>query len=179
MTNNHISPFKRFLGARFFPAILILLGGASLWAGADNMANGWASQNWPSTPGIITLSEIGMNNSVPLDTGVRKKSDATFYAKVEYDFTVEGKNYSGYKVSFGEYADIKREHAERVLQPYTVGKTVPIFYNPKSHRQAVLEPGLHGYPWLFLIGAMIFLPMGPLMAKYFPKPSPRQTKQQD
>jgi len=166
-----MSPFKRFLGARFFPALLVAFGALGLWAGIDNMVKGWASLDWPSTDGVITSSEFGQNDNSAISSANKKSSATTYYAKVEYEYAVEGLTYAGNKVSYGETASVDREEAERVLKPYPEGQTVRVYYNPDSHRQGLLEPGLHGYPWLFLLPGVLFLGAGILMARHFPKNS--------
>lgn len=161
-----MSPFKRFLGARFFPAVLILLGALSLWLGISDVANGWASRNWPSVEGVIVASSIGINYSS--SSNRQKSTDTTYSANVEYTFAVDGEGYSGHRISFGEYASADRSDAERFLRPYPKGQSVTVYYDPKSHRRAVLETGLHGYPWLFLIPGVLFPALGFFMARFFP-----------
>lgn len=164
-----MSPFKRFLGAKVFPAILISLGGLSLWLGINDMANGWASSTWPSVEGFVTASSVGINHSST--SSRRTTTDTSYSADVEYTYAVAGEIYSGYRISFGEYSSADRAEAERFLRPYPKGQAVAVYYNPKSHRRAVLEPGLHGYPWLLLIPGVLFTALGVFMARFFPKAS--------
>lgn len=164
-----MSPLKRFLGAWFFPAVLVLIGGLSLWLGISDMANGWASRNWPSVQGTIVASSIGINTSS--SNNRQKAADTSYSANVEYTFSVDGNDYSGHRISFGEYASADRAEAERFLIPYREGQNVAVYYDPDSHRKAVLEPGLHGYPWLFLLPGVLFSALGIFMARFFPKAS--------
>ena len=164
-----MSPVKRFLGARFFPAVLFLFGAVCLYAGADNLAKGWASRGWPAVAGVVTSAKVGINDTrMPGQSSGAQQVTPTYYPDIIYTYSIGETRHEGYQVSFGEYADADRSIAEEILDRYREGAAVQVYYNPDRPGEAVLEPGLHGFPWLFLIPAPIFLGLGYLMAKYFP-----------
>jgi hypothetical protein len=171
-----MSPFKRFLGARFFPAILIVLGLLALYPGVNDMLTGWQSKGWPSVEGTVRSAKIAISTSGTTNNVRGQSATQTHFADIVYDYATDGTAHEGYRVSFGETGDVDIRVAEDILSQYPEGSTVRVFYNPDSPRESVLEPGLHGYPWLFLVPAPIFVGLGLFMARFFPKASSRQVR---
>ncbi len=168
-----MSPFKRFMGARFFPAILIVLGLLALYLGVNDMVKGWQSKGWPSVAGTVRSSKIATSTSGTTNSTPGQSATETHFADIVYDYAVDGTAYEGYRVSFGETGDVDIAIAEDIIGQYPAGSTVRVFYNPDGPRESVLEPGLHGYPWLFLVPAPVFIGLGLFMARFFPKASKR------
>lgn len=167
-----MSPFKQFLGSRLMPGILFLLGVLALWIGIDNVVKGVASQGWPSTSGVVTSASIDTTYSSN-SSSTSAPSTATYHPIITYDYSVNAISHSGYTVSFGGYSTTDQKEAETYLQNYPEGQKVAVFYNPGDHGESVLEPGLHDYPWIFLIPGVLFVLTGIFMARFFPKASSR------
>lgn len=111
--------------------VVILMGGL----GRVSMAN--ESLEWPGVPGVITISSIDGNTSV----GVGDSSTKTTYSpKISFEYEVEGRRYESNRVTFGNVGS-SYERAKQVVDRYSIGNEVVVFYDPAEPTRAVLEPG--------------------------------------
>jgi hypothetical protein len=93
------------------------------------------SQNWPVTQGTIISSNLQRKPG--------GEEGDYYHAQITYNFTVEGIVYTSSIVNIGEQGwSTARYYYERLVQKYSVGKTVSVYYNPKNPSQAVLETDL-------------------------------------
>ncbi|OHB21367.1 MAG: hypothetical protein A3J67_03435 [Parcubacteria group bacterium RIFCSPHIGHO2_02_FULL_48_10b] len=124
-----LSPTKTM----FVSLLIVLAGGAvGYFFGLPMAQNAMKSKNWPSAEGTVTVSRLSTH------TG----SDSTTYgADIAYDYTVEGVLYTGSKVTFGDYSSSDPSHAREVVNRYSEGKSVIVYYNPDDPKTSVLEPG--------------------------------------
>jgi hypothetical protein len=133
--------------ALFFMAIPVGIAGVVLWKGIEVRH----AAAWPSTRGRIVRSRLGVQRHRPAAgvTAVKNVAD------VEYEFTLGDRVIRGTRIGIGEIAGAK---LEAMLNHYSVGATVPVYYDPKNPDNAVLErePPLP-IGWLYAIAAAIFL----------------------
>lgn len=89
-----------------------------------------ASVHWPVVPGTMITSQIKSHTD---DEG-----HVSYYADIDYVYTVQGKEYHSYVVVLGghEYS------ASQVVGRYPVGETVDVAYDPDKPGRSVLEPGV-------------------------------------
>ncbi len=88
------------------------------------------AQSYPSTQGTIIRSHIEINHS----------TDGTTYGpEVDFSYEVEGKFYTSDTYRYGVWSSSDRSHAESVVDRYSNGKQVEVFYNPTDPSDAVLE----------------------------------------
>ena len=152
---HQLGPVQRFIAARILPWGILAMGTLTLYLGIATMVGGWASEGWPSVPGVVANSEIETQYS---NSNSTTRSNFTYHASVQYDYEVEGETYSAERVSFGEYGTGDGEYAQEVVGRYPAGAEVTVHYDPDDPARAVLEPGLHGLPWFYLLlGTPIFL----------------------
>lgn len=93
-----------------------------------------ASETWPTTTGMITYSDIQQSES----------DGTTMYAaKINYDFTVDKKSYSGDRItlSSGNSSTSSIREVKKELQTYPLGANVKVYYDPELPNNAVLQPG--------------------------------------
>ncbi len=159
---------RRFLGSKLLPGILILLGGLAMWAAIGNVLDGWSSDDWPYVEGVITASEVS-SSSQSMGSSTRSRTSTSYFPSVEYQYTVNGAPQEGYEIVFGGYSFSSRQEAGAILQKYPLGQKVRVYYKPRKYHRSVLEPGLHGLPYILLFGGTIFVGAGFLMIKLFPK----------
>jgi hypothetical protein len=124
-------------------AIPLLIAGVILWKTTQLRH----AASWPSTRARIVRSQ-------PRTEHRRRSGEATqavTVPDVEYEFRLGDRIVRGTRVSVGEADD-----TEAVLNHYSVGATVPVYYDPKDPTNAVLErdPPLPVL-WLYVIAAAI------------------------
>ena len=105
------------------------------------------SENWPSTGGTVTISELveGRNDK-------RK----TFEHKFRFEYHVNNKKYVGHMLSCGFLA-YTRNKVNSQIEEYPVGKTLNVHYNPKWPKFSVIIPGGIGKTANFLGGIGVLL----------------------
>jgi hypothetical protein len=100
---------------------------------------------------------------VVLESGWREKADPTdrvgttgrtgssFYHDIHYAYTVEAVEYTSDKVGVWYIGGkgIGMSQAREIVRRYNVGDEVKVYFNPRDHSDALLEPGAVSYWWLF------------------------------
>jgi hypothetical protein len=122
--------------------LVALLGGILLTALALRVGGDVrASRDWPSTSGTVEAARVAMQSE-----GNERK---LFGAQVSYRYEVDGRRYTGERISFESGPSPNRGLAEAIVQRYAPGSTVRVFYDPARPERAVLEPGgTRLVPWL-------------------------------
>ena len=95
---------------------------------------GQATSKWPSVEGTVVESRVA--RSSPTSGGPR------YYARVKYEYDVNGVNYAAKTISIGAMREFARESsAAKIVGKYPVGKRARVYYDPEDPSRAVLEPG--------------------------------------
>lgn len=91
---------------------------------------------WPSVPGRVVSSKVVQRKTGGV--GVEEKDvELRNFAKVTYEYAVQGKKFSASRVNIGE--DLGNYRVEETIAKYPEGASVIVFYNPTKHGEAVLE----------------------------------------
>lgn len=110
----------------------------SLWLRARSSQ----SRQWPSVEGTVLASRVD-------DTHLEFMKPV-----LRYQYAVDGRSYVGFRVAFSGYG-ISRQSMARLVQPYSLGQQVRVFYDPGNPASAVLDNRGHsdwGYWLLFGLG---------------------------
>lgn len=132
-----------------------------------------AAKNWIATTGKVTRSEVRALKNREMENRARIRNQPF----VSFEFTVQGKRYTGDRISLGEY--ISEGDIEATLARYPVGAQVTVYYDPHNPQRSVLERALPavgkelaGVLAFFGVGAVLVLlaiARGPaLIAPYIP-----------
>jgi hypothetical protein len=112
----------------------IIGAGLTVFLGIPMMMSAFESKGWPTVEGIITVSEFTTNRD-------RDNGSTTYGASVAYDYTVNGAQYTGSNVHFGQYGSGDPGYARGIVSRYPMGKHVRVYYDPDDAAESVLEPG--------------------------------------
>ena len=130
----------------------------SEWTHGELHARYWADSvdQWPVGPRRLGMVlRPGPSHPAPAKTtGVilassiqelRARYGFHYTPAVEYQYSVEGREYRGSRIRYGGPA-VNGSHsdAERLLQAYPPGAAVTVFYRPSRPEDAVLVPGAAG-----------------------------------
>lgn len=98
--------------------------------------------SWPSTPGKIETAQV--HKTVVQRGTVGSYRNATVYIpKIQYTYTIQGALFHGDTIgNRPSYSDMGNSGAKRLVGRFPAGATVPVYYNPEAHTQAVLEKTL-------------------------------------
>ena len=123
--------------------VVMLIGGAAMLGGVVLLVKGARVRGWPVAPGRITERGVGASTT----TGASRPG-RYFEPRVRYDYSVEGKSYTGTRISpvtaaYGE------QQARRVADK--LPETVQVRYNPRDPREAYLRAPSRGLGVLALV----------------------------
>ena len=144
---------EKLVGAVIFISVGILIA----FSAYSTYKTSEESKTWPTVNGKIIRSEIEQHDSTTGE-GPDKKNPAPEYAKIAYQYNVDGQRYESTKISFTSSSG----NAQQIISRYPKGKSVRVYYNPEKTSQAVLLPGNSGInyvPYIFA-GVLILLGMG-------------------
>lgn len=122
-----------------------------------NLIGSRASNSWPQAQATITRFEI-----VEDYLGRRLPS---YQPKVEYRFSVDGKDYSGSRLAFGVHSSEIRSEIEELGVKYAPGTQHAVYYDPADLTQSVIERGTHWLAYVGLVVPLAMLIVGPFMIK--------------
>lgn len=110
-----------------------------------------ASTSWPTTDGRIQTSRV--------ETSRDNKGKTRYTSAVQFAYEVQGQNYeSAYVWPSGGYSSSSESEHRKVVERYTPGKQVKVFYDPQKPEFGILEPGVTSTNYIVLIvGVMFFL----------------------
>ena len=115
--------------------IVGIIGAAlTIFLGIPMVMNALESKGWPSTDGVITVSEFTTNRD-------NDDGSITYGASVAYDYKVNGTPYTGSTVHFGQYGTSDPSYGRGIVNRYPAGKQVRVYYDSGDPSTSVLEPG--------------------------------------
>jgi len=135
--------------------ILLFLPAGLLFTtvGINGIVRASESTGWPSVQGKVMKSSVERERSRDQST---RRSRTTYRARVEYRFTVDGSEFRGDRVAYGDHGG-KRKHAQRIVSRYRKGEVVAVHYKPEDPRVCLLEPGLKAQAFLMPFIGLIAL----------------------
>jgi hypothetical protein len=97
-----------------------------------------ATNAWKPTRGMVIKASVEAETS-----GSGKDQTTDFYPSVKYTYEIDGKRFTGHRVTWmqtdSEYSSTAKAKAQ--LAKYPVGKAVTVYYNPEKPGEAVLKRG--------------------------------------
>jgi hypothetical protein len=67
------------------------------------------------------------------------KRKTYYHYSIEYEFTVNGKNYRSGEITFDNNYSLEQKFAQAYISKYPVGKKVSVYYDPRDPSFSVLE----------------------------------------
>ena len=139
--------------AKSNPLILVAaLVGFALVLGGVGMHRynvGKESVSWPTTKGVITSSR-----AQPTTTENNRRE---FRLSVSYTYSVEGKSYTGNRITASDMYEKTKSAAENRLKRYPTGGEVSVYYDSANPGTSVLESGLQKNVYMLLGAAVVCL----------------------
>lgn len=140
------------------------------------------ASDWPSVIGkvVVSTSEVRKVKTFDDNAASGRGTEDRNFAKIIYEYTVDGEKLRGSRVSIGE--DLGNFEVAETIAKYPVGTVVTVYFNPRHPEQAVLErdapKGIWGcIIWMVVIGLALtfggfygFEKLGELIDKVAIKP---------
>lgn len=92
---------------------------------------------WPTADGTIRRALLTQRTEQSADL---KYNVQLFGVSVDYDFVVNGLEYSGSRMSAAPTFSSSRSTALAKSSRYSAGQQVKVYYNPSDPRESVLQP---------------------------------------
>jgi hypothetical protein len=148
----------RLFGNIILGLILIILGYfVAFHIGKPLLDNGKASESWPSVSGKIISSEVVSSQDRNSEGNYIKK----YSAKIVYAYKVGSQEHESSQVSFGGASSSTNSHSAYQMQgEYPKGKTIHVFYNPKTPEIAILKSGVHLSSYIVYGAGLLFFGIG-------------------
>ena len=136
-SNTHTKGHKAIFG--MLCTLMGLVGG---WGGdhTQKIKSAHASRAWPAAEGVIIDSGVEMRSTVT-HSGENRKTSTSYFADIQYEYTVGKKEYFSNRVSLGHYASGNQAWVEKIARRYPEGKSIRVYYNPRETHLSVLEQG--------------------------------------
>lgn len=129
-----------------FLGVFVLIGVAMLGFGLRSYSLSKQAAAWPTTPGVITVSDF------------RESSDSdgtTYTVKVNYTYNPDGIERAGDRIAFGYMGSSSRKLHEEIRDALPVGARVAVRYDPADPSRAALTHGVNNsIIFLILFGAV-------------------------
>lgn len=139
------------------PALFFLIALFVLHSWVSAIWHSMQSVNWPHAEGVILSSAVEQHH-----TSGRRGLRTYWVPRISYRYKVDNVFHNATKVSFISLTSSSAD-AQAMVDRYPAGKSVAVFYSPTNPDDAVLETGIHGMPWLFLVGSIPFLTFGAII----------------
>ena len=139
---------------------LIVLGILLIRKYAINKRKASECMGWPTVLGRVTSSEVVKRESTDEDG-----TSTSFIPRIEYAYHVLGQDYTSRQVTFGDFSGSSSpKSSELVMDKYPLNDSVTVFYNPANPHEAVLDQTVGSGARGALIGGIILVVIGVLMA---------------
>lgn len=131
-----------------FISIFFLVGFGLLGWGLYSLYKAKAAEGWAETRGLMKSCELIEDSS---------GDGTTWSVKVAYDYTVDGRSFSGNRVAFGYAGSSTRAEHEAINAKLSNASVVRVRYNPLRPEEAVLGTGVNRSNLVILIFAIVWL----------------------
>ncbi|MEH2511961.1 hypothetical protein V1291_003315 [Nitrobacteraceae bacterium AZCC 1564] len=160
LTNSNGMPLFAFL----LPLLAIFVGIGAFVQYIMQRKQISASMRWPTVLGKITEVGVVAEERHEDDDDGRTRITTVYRSDVQYAYAVGGREFHSNKWNWGWTAFYPDEASARApVAEYTVGASVPVFYNPQNPEEAILEPGNKDGRGAQLIFGAMFVIAGAIM----------------
>ncbi len=129
----------RFLRIWFtvIPLVIMVVGGFFVVMGINELQRAIDSQFWPTAPGKVVSSVVheGWTSG-----GKGRSRHRTYTPEVKYEFTVDGRAFSGQRINFRVRSEGQSDALSTVAR-YPEGATVEVRFHPDDPELCALECG--------------------------------------
>jgi hypothetical protein len=114
----------------FYAVGLAILGGALWSARRSSLVAGW-----PATPGKVAACSLESKSD--------SEGGTTYEVKVKYDYSVQGKPFTGTRLAFGYAASSGQAAHQQICDKLQHSTSVDVRYDPNDPSVSTLSFGIH------------------------------------
>ena len=124
----------------FLTVLFIALGIMFVILDRRNKRKADESLTWLETTGTVSESKVVQGSNVLMSNDEDGESTPVFFPEISYTYRVAGLEYTSKRLTFaGVKSFSKRENAEKAASLYPVGTQIPIYYDPKNPKEALVD----------------------------------------
>jgi len=141
--------------------ISIFLLSIFLGRGIQTIQQALATNEWPSTSGIIVESRLERSAG----------THASYSPIIRYSYVVNGISYQNSRIDFGLFWG--RQSSQQIIHAYAPGEKIPVYFSPENPQQAVLLNGLQTGSFQRLVMStliasfLVLFIWGPILARKY------------
>ena len=129
---NESGKLRSALGGVVFGAVVAAMGGLFFYLLLVGVRRAKETRGWAETSCVIRKSEVVEGRPTP-------NSPPAFRAVVEYEYTIGGERFLGFKVKRVDGATSHVKRAEEVIEEYPLGAEISCWVDPEDPASAVLR----------------------------------------
>ena len=131
------------------PAVMVLgVGLLAVGHSGLRVRRATASRHWLYTTGRVINSAVDIQSIF-----AGRAISSSWFPKVEYEYSVNGVDFRGDTVSFGQ--SYSNDEVTTLVNEYRVGQSVAVYYDPSDAGRSVLIPGRSS--WLIELACDVLL----------------------
>jgi hypothetical protein len=148
---------------RTFPWVLcVLFGVLLLSSSAWRFLRGLQTKNWSYTNGEVLSSKLNEYTDTSRDKDNRTSTTTEYDVEVQYQYQVDGKNYTGSRISYSYARSRIKEHVQEIHEKMKTAKIVRVYYDKTNPQTSVLVTGFDRTLIFFLGFGLLLLALGRL-----------------
>jgi hypothetical protein len=120
-------------------AIIGVFDGFAAW----RIAHQEIARGFPQADGTVVGSEVQFSDG--------DGESAAYIPKIEYDYVVAGRPYTGNRYRYGTIGHPSHAATERIVRRYPQGRKTKVYYNPADPADSLLRPGVDGSVLLLVL----------------------------
>ncbi|MCA9148699.1 MAG: DUF3592 domain-containing protein [Planctomycetales bacterium] len=124
----------------YAPFLFLFVGAGLGFLGFRDLYRAHLSVDWPVANGTLVESQV-------IEVRRRQRGMRSYKASIRYDYAVDGQQFQGTRVAFGDSSWINRDYAQTTVNRYRSGSAVEVHFMPGSPSVSVLEPGVSPLTW--------------------------------
>jgi hypothetical protein len=133
--------------------VLILLGLIFVGITPISIKRGKKSENWPQTEGKVISSEVETRQEVDTEGD----TSTYYYPRINYEYKVSNEKFQSSKYRLLD-ASMTMKKAKQLVESFTPGQTVAVYYDPVKPAEAVLITGAPKFLYIFaVIGVFLII----------------------
>lgn len=116
------------------------------------------SASWLETIGIVNESKVQQGTNVMMSNDEDNDGTPVFIPEISFTYQVAGLDYTSNRLTFGGKKSFsKRDNAEKVTALYPVGSQLPVYYDPKNPKEAVVDRTTKISSMILIFGIMFVI----------------------
>jgi len=144
---------KKIIAVVLVSGTITGLGLGAFVIGVNEIIGATSSKEWPTVNGTIIRSKILVSEHKTSRANQTSQTEDYYLPDVAYRYSINGVTLQGDNIRYGLATN--KAQAEKIVQQYSVGKVIEIYYNPDNSEQSVLQPGYFGGLFFFPIMGFI------------------------